>query len=983
MVKLRCDQNCRFGPWTKDSRKELLKKHRFRSASGLLDHNAINTVPRSVNTERCHILVVKNGRVTKFRCTEGIIPTAGFKFVSVAACKGHNDAQLANRDNMHWLSFTSFTGNPEGIDLDLKCRICEKVPEIVPPLALTPSLQTDHCLGSNSDVFTVATPIPVLFVNKEATSKEISDSSAVLWSDTDSFASLLDCFKKVDDHGAINGPQHVLISTFVNATVAHIVNSSIFGIAVPVQLVFLLPDILALNKSQPVLQAKELLLMAMKFDSAQILDPAFYLNLKVNKVQDNNVVSADATTLRDKVKALGQQVARCLFTGIINENAEFMTSSTGKNQQLRTPAFRFVRIGSLLHASKLLNCTALEQILAASNCANISTNLSLSLQCAENTTWLRFNSYSEGLESFLSYMDTNVTNFHGDAWNKALTIDMLSNLDINQMAQVLKKLDLRISVHKQLGLPHPTAGAVLALNDANPPPAKALDTDKGVVDESSKNEKKRKRLEAKQKKKADLLLSKNKKKAKKAEKKIKEKKERKKKKKAKKKKKDQDKFSSDSESDESDSSSTDKVHTFENGFGDMSTLQVQSVVQGFCNDKDHDKKMKRSTAYGAKLIFKKRFTVVCNTENLLVKNVSSGVVKGLEFHLFIQFRWNEINFNFLVRNRGNSIADSNFAPTIGWVSFKEQLELLEILLSTFLGDALAKENVDYLVSVGKKFRRLMINWNMAYSFIRCVLDDFCFRVLNWDGSSYFPKICEPSDRTADKEIQILSRARMLPDPDWSEKWKSIPKICEELCFNDNSKQLLQSQGFDFVKSVMAQLGDVNGMIWSGVGNHDPSNNTSDRLSALESLLAMNKHLAPVVANEPRNNAFQNVQDKRPADSTNGLHCSLISDPLTAIVSSKCPFFTDVRNHFTSGGKKQGWCPFYHADAPPGTTGNILSAEVSKHQDDMRARKLYVPNKGVNGRAGGIGGRGGGNGGRGGGGRGGGRNGARGKGGRGG
>jgi hypothetical protein len=760
---------------------------------------------------------------------------------------------------------------------------------------------------SNVPTLFVSETVPeVTLIGLKATSEELEAAASDAWPEKGSALDIVKAFLGEQIIGTVNGPNHAFVKSMVNAAVTTTMETDIFGYSAPVQLLTMLPDVMCLGKSNPVLQLKELILLAGHYSEHTILDiETFHNDLKFAKFTGGNEVVKAANSHRDKCTGLGQKLASIIFTGIKDEIFEIMNAD--KTGFLTQDVLPYKRIGLLLHASGLANLRSIETILRTSALKTLSLIASDVFATEQNTAWARYNSYAASLECFLVNMDASIRVQFDNGWEQAKPIAIFEHKKLEFFTAAMKKIDVERILQ---------ANPKVDFSNTNKKKRDRSD-DIGGIEKGKKEKKKDKKKKKKKKSKSDVDESKRKFETSSDNSDSKEKKKKKKKKK-------KDAGEAREKSDLEKQQETlatyqKKIVSYDNGVSGLTNVQMKALIEKKGDDKDFYKKL-GGPAAGAYGYYSKLFLKMCNELGVCVKG--NGIPEGVTFDHFIQFNWNLINFNFCERSSNKRIKSiSDFAPEFGFWSYKEQLIVFEKLLSTFLGEENAAQVTQHLLKTGNDLRNQECSWDDAWSVLRCILDDFCWRIKTWDGNSLRPQIQDESKETRRARQICIQRALLNRGADWEKGWREKPRAVEDLSFNMQSKMLIGQQGIKFYEEEFRQQTTVSSLNAHLVTDSDKQMSRKTVAFGGDDVHYDNKG--------------------RPRHGTDGLYCTCATDNSSPITTDECPFWNDDDHMLPNGDR---CCLFFHADAPKGFSGVNLNDRVRKHLLDLQTKGVYLPKR---------------------------------------
>ena len=438
------DHGARLGPWKNDTRGEFVENGSYISADILIAHNAQNTVDRlakkstkRVHRDRCKFRAVLSGCPSPFRCTEPV------KNPDNAGCKRHLQAfRKSPKSKSLLLISTLLEINclklSSGNTVTSKRTHTHEAPEATKPDVH--SKVKSSRLSNVPSLFAEEIEPEETLLGLVATAEELESAAADVWPTESSALDIVKVFLGERIANTVNGPKHNFVMKVVNSAVTTIMTTDIFGTSAPVQLITILPDVFRLQKSDPVLQLKELILMSDHYSSHTVLDvDTFHKDLKFASFSNGNETVKTANSVKDKCTGLGQKMASIIFTGIKDDIFEIM--SDNKTGFLSQDVLPYKRVGLLLHASGFANLRSIEAILSTSSLKTLSVSASDVFANEKNSTWCRYNSFAPALESFLSSMDASVKVQFNNGWERSKPIDIFGDKKLAFFVAAMKKID--------------------------------------------------------------------------------------------------------------------------------------------------------------------------------------------------------------------------------------------------------------------------------------------------------------------------------------------------------------------------------------------------------------------------------------------------------------------------------------------------------------------------------------------------------------
>ena len=180
----------------------------------------------------------------------------------------------------------------------------------------TKVLDGDNGLSNVANLFEVPEDTTnKILTGLKVTAEESEAAASDVWPTENSSLAIVNAFlgDAITQH--VSGPTHDFIKSMVNSACNSIMQTDIFGADAPVQLVTILPDVILLDKFDPVLQLKELILLAEHFSEHTILDnETFHKDLKFASFSGGTETVKTAHNVKDKCTGLAQKLASIIFT---------------------------------------------------------------------------------------------------------------------------------------------------------------------------------------------------------------------------------------------------------------------------------------------------------------------------------------------------------------------------------------------------------------------------------------------------------------------------------------------------------------------------------------------------------------------------------------------------------------------------------------------------------------------------------------------
>ena len=914
---LHCDDDTPYGPQSVKDKDDLSTAGSYKNVATLIMANNVSIT--LLGKKRCNYRVMVGGQLTAHRCCNA-------KKSGKKGCQAHT---LLSKKKLPGGKSIYRVWNPKP---DRSYRVDADDLPLVPPTAIKKgkkgkrkkaarsdtteggTLQDLSTLPEYSGIFDVAVPAksPGLLANTQISEVESRALEFIRFNEMPKTSDQMDggvfeicnyCFPTKFNNAYQKNPASYA-KRIVDTVVSFSADLDTFGVATPIAAGFFLPNPLLHGYNKPLSQFKQIL------QFVHVLSPDFSLHtdvlqdwadaarvVTITQTADGNTATSTKapTTIDEGVICIAQGLARKILQGVHNKVLE----SVRDTNNFLVSGLPYPRLAMLMCLNHMCNNKSLSNVIGECE-ANLQLDGSL-LIGKKQTEWTTMALIAQKCEHNLAFLDGGMKARVNNLYETGKDVDgRFSGKDAKFIAVLLQKAHRLGAIAKERGIAlNPPAPKKLKLKDSSTkfnegPNGHSASTGTGTgtgtgtaseggnsgsgTDKDSDNEpigeQFRKNME------------------------------------------DRSKYSQ--------------------GLGSLENYQKYAVIHGKGDDHTASKQLK-APAFGAEAVMRSHWYKECGTLGLVVKQ-SMTKMDGLDFKQFIKVKdWYQINRNHLVRQtRGDPPLNTlGYAPVRGVIDFVQQELVMRKLCVHILGKKGAKDIFEFRSTILNTLKEGEVDWNEAWTIMDGLQFCFCRRVDLWAGDTEFP-VYKNLSTTMKKNIKsALYRANVINNPVWEREWELKPKVAQTLTLNmDHENFLLAQKGVTVAKSKLNfSLAVQSGGKQSGGADAG----ASAMANASDNATLGTVKFGGVVSYDP-----PKVKFGKNAEDLYGIRCRCWSPKANDwVVCPKvkfCAFYNgkdtkrgDLRLVRPDGSEVK-FCPFYHDDAPPGTTGLLksLNPELQAH-----------------------------------------------------
>jgi hypothetical protein len=187
---------------------------------------------------------------------------------------------------------------------------------------------------------------------------------------------------------------------------------------------------------------------------------------------------------------------------------------------------------------------------------------------------------------------------------------------------------------------------------------------------------------------------------------------------------------------------------------------------------------------GGKEHFFERFEEVARAKYIDVDMTTFNYLIGRQYHLLNLNKFEEDSFRL-----GDKIKYTNSLPD-GWPTLRDQLEILQYLLTPIIGATIAKIECEWMIRLLNDLRSRGCNWNYSYTFFLTMLHDYGIRWKAYKGlnNTPLPLIWQWEDRTSAIYYKVIAEGASNFVGSARKAWRKKPTSVQTLSFSGRKQE---------------------------------------------------------------------------------------------------------------------------------------------------------------------------------------------------